>query len=63
MRVDSQDAGIRKAPGEDEADISKNKVSYVSPIAKALIGRKVGDVVAWQRPAGILELEVIKISY
>lgn len=49
--------------GEDEADIAKQKVSYVSPIAKALIGRKVGDVVAWQRPAGILELEVIKISY
>ena len=49
--------------GEDEADIAQQKVSYVSPIAKALIGRKVGDVVAWQRPAGILELEVIKISY
>ncbi len=49
--------------GEDEADIAQHKVSYVSPIAKALIGRKVGDVVAWQRPAGILELEVIKISY
>ena len=49
--------------GEDEADIAQQKVSYVSPIAKALIGRKVADVVAWQRPAGILELEVIKISY
>ena len=49
--------------GEDEADIAQQKVSYVSPIAKALIGRKVGDIVAWQRPAGILELEVIKISY
>lgn len=49
--------------GEDEADIAKHKVSYVSPIAKALIGRRVGDVVTWQRPAGVIELEVIKINY
>ena len=49
--------------GEDEADIAQQKVSYVSPIAKALIGRKVGDVVTWQRPAGIIDLEVIKINY
>ncbi len=49
--------------GEDEADIVQHKVSYVSPIAKALIGRKVGDTVSWKRPAGILELEIIEISY
>ena len=49
--------------GEDEADISQHKVSYVSPIAKALIGRKVGDSVVWQRPAGDLMLEIIKINY
>ena len=49
--------------GEDEADIARHKVSYVSPIAKALIGRKVGDSVSWKRPAGVLELEIIEISY
>jgi transcription elongation factor GreB len=49
--------------GEDEADISQHKVSYVSPIAKALIGRKVGDSVIWQRPAGALNLEIIEIIY
>jgi transcription elongation factor GreB len=49
--------------GEDEADIAQQKVSYVSPIAKALIGRKVGDSVRWQRPAGLLELEIIDINY
>jgi transcription elongation factor GreB len=49
--------------GEDEADIAQHKVSYVSPIAKALIGRKVGDSVRWQRPAGTLELEITEISY
>jgi transcription elongation GreA/GreB family factor len=49
--------------GEDEADIAQQKVSYVSPIAKALIGRKVGDIVRWKRPAGIMELEIIEIQY
>jgi transcription elongation factor GreB len=49
--------------GEDEADISQNKVSYVSPIAKALIGRKLGDTVVWQRPAGNMILDIIDINY
>lgn len=49
--------------GEDEADITQQKVSYVSPIAKALIGRKVGDSVTWKRPAGLLELDIIEINY
>lgn len=47
--------------GEDEADIATNKVSWVSPLAKALIGQKVGDSVTWHRPAGDLELEIIAI--
>lgn len=49
--------------GEDEADINQHKVSYVSPIAKALLGRKMGENVIWQRPAGALTLEIIEIIY
>ena len=49
--------------GEDEADLNLNKVSYVSPIARALIGRKVGDSVTWQRPAGNINLEILDIHY
>lgn len=49
--------------GEDEADILQHKVSYVSPIARALLGRKVGDQVVWQRPAGNIGLEIIAIKY
>lgn len=52
-----------KIVGEDEANISDHKVSYVSPIATALIGRKVGDSVFWQRPVGNLTLEIIAIHY
>jgi transcription elongation factor GreB len=49
--------------GEDEANIAEHKVSYISPIARALIGRKVGDSVLWQRPAGNLQLDIIEIHY
>ena len=49
--------------GDDEADIKLNKVSWGSPIAKALIKQKVGDTVVWSRPAGNITLEIIKISY
>lgn len=49
--------------GEDEADIALQKVSWVSPLAKALIGHKVGETVLWQRPAGNLYLAITHIQY
>ena len=49
--------------GEDEADLATLKVSYVSPLAEALIGAHVGDRVVWRRPAGDLELTVTAIAY
>lgn len=49
--------------GEDEADLSQNKVSYVSPIARALTGKRVGDIAIWHRPAGALEIEILTITY
>lgn len=48
--------------GEDEADLASNKVSYISPIAKALIGRKIGDTVEWQRPIGNTQLTIMAIE-
>ena len=49
--------------GEDEADIKLHKVSWTSPLAKALIGHKVGEDVVWARPAGNMALEIIAIKY
>ena len=49
--------------GEDEADIKANKVSWVSPLAKALIGHKIGESVVWARPAGNVVLEIIAVNY
>ncbi len=52
-----------KIVGEDEANVAKNKVSWVSPLAKALIGHKSGDSVIWKRPIGNMSLEIIAINY
>lgn len=48
--------------GEVESDIAQGKISITSPIAKALIGREVGDSVVVQTPGGRRELEVVEIS-
>ena len=47
---------------ENEADLKAGKISVDSPIGKALLGKRVGDQVTVQVPAGILELEVVSIS-
>jgi len=49
--------------GEDEADAAKGRISWLSPLAKALMGARSGDTVVWKRPVGDLELEVEKIAY
>ncbi len=49
--------------GIDEADSFNGQVSWVSPIARALLKSKVGDVVRLQTPAGMQDIEVIQVSY
>ena len=49
--------------GEDEADAAAGMVSWVSPLAAAVIGHRAGDVVIWKRPAGELDLEITAIEY
>jgi transcription elongation factor GreB len=63
VEYDDGEQSLFSIVGEDEADIALQKVSWVSPLAKALIGHKVGDNVVWKRPAGDLNIEIIKISY
>lgn len=49
--------------GEDELDPSKGKISWKSPIAKAVLGKKIGDAVMIQKPAGAVEVEIVAIAY
>ncbi|MCX8084159.1 MAG: transcription elongation factor GreA [Calditerrivibrio sp.] len=48
--------------GPDEADISKGYISVLSPIAKALMGKSVGDTVLVKAPGGDKEYEILDIS-
>lgn len=49
--------------GEDEADATQNRIAPNSPLARALLGAQVGDVVTWKRPAGVLDLEILRIAH
>jgi transcription elongation GreA/GreB family factor len=64
VRVRGSDGTERRFAivGEDEADVASGKVSYVSPLAQALLGAHVGDTVTWQRPAGDLQLTIVALD-
>jgi len=49
--------------GDDEADVAVGKISWGSPLARSLIGAKVGETVKWQRPAGDTEVEIVAVEY
>ena len=49
--------------GIDEADSLAGEVSWISPIAKALLRAEEGDVVKMRTPQGIEEIEIVKVSY
>lgn len=63
IRDDSGKHRVVAIVGEDEADVDAGRVSWVSPLARALMGSRVGDYVTWKRPAGDLGLEIISIRY
>ncbi|MEQ8689526.1 MAG: transcription elongation factor GreA [Pseudomonadales bacterium] len=52
-----------KIVGEDEADLKEGKISVMSPIARALIGKSVGDAVTVTTPGGESEYEIDKVEY
>ena len=49
--------------GDDEADVTGGKISWASPLAKALLGARAGDTVKWRRPVGDAEVEIVEIRY
>ena len=49
--------------GEDEADIKEGKISIMSPIARALIGRSIGDPIVVKTPQGDKEYEVTLVEH
>ena len=52
-----------KIVGEDEADASKGKISFASPLARQLIGKFEGDLLKVETPGGQTEYEIEKVEY
>lgn len=53
---------VYEITGEDEADPNLGRIAPHAPLARALLGAAVGDLVIWRRPAGAVELELLAIG-
>ncbi len=60
---DTEEEAVYKIVGEDEADVRAGKVSITAPLARALIGKEVGDVVEVAAPGGSKSYEILKIDW
>ena len=63
LDIESQEEKRYTLVGQDEADIKNGSISVQSPIGRALIGHRVGDIVEVHRPAGIIEYEIQAIRF
>ncbi len=61
QKLDSGEQAKYQLVGPDESDIKLGRLSVVSPLGKALIGREVGDILQIQTPGGLREYELIDI--
>jgi transcription elongation factor GreA len=59
----SGEAATWQIVGEDEADIKEGRISFGSPIARALIGKHAGDAVDVQTPGGLKHYEIVDVRY
>ena len=63
LDVDTDQETSYKIVGEDEADLKNGKISVMSPIARALIGKAVGDAVVVSTPGGDKEYEIDSVEH
>ena len=63
MNLDTDEEVTYQIVGEYESDIKAHKISLNSPIARALIGKHEGDEVKVQTPGGILDYEIVTVTY
>lgn len=63
MDLDSDEEIKYQIVGDDEADLKSQKISFGSPVARALIGKSEGDEVDVKTPKGVIEYEILKDEY
>jgi transcription elongation factor GreA len=63
LNIDNDEEVQYQIVGDYESDIKLNRISVSSPIARALIGKEIDDVVTVQAPGGNIEYEIVEITY
>lgn len=63
LNVETDEEVIYQVVGDDESDIKANKISVYSPIARALVGKSIDDVVVVVAPSGDIEYEICKVEH
>ena len=63
LEEDGGESATWQIVGEDEADIKEGRISFGSPIARALIGKHAGDAVDVQTPGGLKRYEIVDVRY
>ena len=63
LNVETNESVTYKIVGEDEADVPSGKISVVSPIARAVMGKNEGDEVVVKVPAGDVQYEIGSVLY
>ncbi|MEM1350617.1 MAG: transcription elongation factor GreA, partial [Myxococcota bacterium] len=63
FEIEGEEEVTYQIVGEDEADIKDAKISYASPIAKALIGKEVGEEVVIKAPKGNRPVEIVEVEF
>ncbi len=63
LDMDSDEEITYQIVGDDEADLKAHRISFGSPVARALIGKLVGDEVGVQTPKGVREYEILEVTY
>ena len=61
--VETEDTVTYQIVGDIESDIKENRISILSPIARALIGKEEGDIAVVKAPSGAIEYEIIEVTY
>lgn len=63
LNVETDETMVYELVGDQEADITQNRISITSPIARALVGKSEGEEVTVQAPQGEIVYEILKVEY
>jgi len=63
INIDTNVESTYTLVGDDEADLKLGKISINSPIARSLVGKKIGETTQATTPVGVMQLKITKIEY